>query len=173
MTHQSYQGRFPLHLPFFQYVANGVSCSHCPYSGARWPGPWVSQQCLQEREWVGTEGKRHGEWRQHRLSAQDSRHIHWKVLYSQDIFLVFNSCSWFVKSWYSSSNYICWFSPEILSCNSFLVSKTAFPRTTSGGPGSPKGRSFRIIICGHLFLQVIPDWLREHLVMGNCHKKTF
>ena len=51
-----------------------------------------------------------------------------------DNFLIFNSCSWLVKSCYSSSNYICCFRAEILSCNSYLGSNTAIPRTPSGGP---------------------------------------
>ena len=36
-----------------------------------------------------------------------------------DNFLLFNSCSWLNKSWCSSSNSICHFRAEILSCNIF------------------------------------------------------
>ena len=39
-----------------------------------------------------------------------------------DNFLLFNSCSWLNKSWCSSSNSICHFRAEILSCNFFQVS---------------------------------------------------
>ena len=61
------------------------------------------------------------------------------ALPSWDVFLVFNSCSWLVKSWCTSSNSICCFRAEILSCNSFLGSKTAIPRTPSGRPGGANG----------------------------------
>ena len=100
----------------------------------------VNRVHKRERERVGTEGQE--TWRMETTQAFCSSlksHLLKGFAPPQDIFLVFNSCSWLVKSCYSSSNYICCFRAEILSCNSYLGSNTAIPRTPSGGPDCANG----------------------------------